>query len=211
MRLDDSALLVCLLNLALIGALPRIFFRHGRLNLRWWLTASPFFVAGAGLLGGWADLIAPLVDPGPAAAVGLTASIASIALIGFTAGTHRAPPALWHQRENTPSRLVTSGAYRRVRHPFYLAFLLALTGAACVFPHWLTIGSLVFAAIQLHRTAVAEERELLRSEYAAVYAEYVARTGRLFPRVGLRPLTGVGERSYLGPVAKGATGSDSIP
>ena len=47
--MSEIAVVVCLIALALVGALPRIFFRRGRLNGRWWLTAAPFVVAGATL------------------------------------------------------------------------------------------------------------------------------------------------------------------
>ena len=51
-------------------------------------------------------------------------AVASIALIAFTLGTHRVPGSLWHQKENLPEHLVTYGAYRRIRHPFYSAYIL---------------------------------------------------------------------------------------
>jgi protein-S-isoprenylcysteine O-methyltransferase Ste14 len=181
-RLPELA--ICLLNLALIGALPRLFFKDGRLNARWWLTASPFIVVGGTVFAGAVGALTPLFASDLAATVGLAFCASSVGLIGFAIGTHRAPPALWHQANDVPARLVTTGAYARVRHPLYLAFLLALTGCTLIFPHWLTIVCLVFAGIQLNRTAAAEERTLLASEWQHVYADYLRRTGRFWPRGG---------------------------
>ena len=58
---------VQLVNLFAVGALPLVFFkRDGRLNLLWWLTALPFFVAGVLLLlasAGWLLPVVPILTP----------------------------------------------------------------------------------------------------------------------------------------------------
>ncbi len=54
-------LLLIVLNFALIGLLPRIFFRRdGSLNARWWATALPFGVVPAFLIAAYVASIAPL-------------------------------------------------------------------------------------------------------------------------------------------------------
>ncbi|MFC5724230.1 methyltransferase family protein [Streptomyces gamaensis] len=192
--MDGSALLLLSLNFACIGALPRVFFRSdGRLNVKWWLTAWPFFlcpalVVLAAVLGreplapvGWRtglDLLAVVLDA------------ASIALIFLTLGTHRVPLALWHQDDDAPRHLVTHGAYRRIRHPFYSAFLLAFLAALCVWPHWVTAAFAVYGFAALRSTAVREERRLAASEFGAQYRSYLARSGRFFPRLGRIPADG---------------------
>jgi protein-S-isoprenylcysteine O-methyltransferase Ste14 len=186
-----AALWLCALNLLLVAALPRIFFRPGRLNTQWWLTAAPFFVAGVAVLGAAANAFPPplasaIPAVGPAAALPLCAlalSAASIALIAFTLGTHREPIALWHQHDDAPRSIVRHGAYARIRHPFYAAFHIALAACILAAPGVLTVAAFLAAAVQLRRTAVREERRLLASEFGAVYADYVARTGRFFPRI----------------------------
>lgn len=172
-----------LLDLALIGALPRIFFRRGRLNLQWWLTASPFLVSAGTLLATAAGIASPMLAPTPlleGVAVALHAG--SILLIGFTLGTHREPLSLWHQPDDAPRHLVSHGAYARVRHPFYSAFLLALLGAALAVPHWATAAALAFGCLQLNRTAAREEAVLLGSPFGAEYRAYLSRTGRFIPK-----------------------------
>lgn len=173
-----------LATLALIGSLPLWFFRQrGRsLHLAWWLTASPFWLAGALLVLGFAGVLTPaLVSPWLATAAALLAG-ASALLIGATVGVHRRSPCLWHQEEDTPDELVTTGPYRWVRHPFYSAFLLALGSAACALPHLGTLAALVLGITLLDRTAEREELRLLESSHQEVYRSYWQRTGRFLPR-----------------------------
>lgn len=185
-----SAPLLALLafDLALIGALPRLFFRAGHLNLRWWLTAAPFFAAGTLLIAtacGWMDPLVPATAPVHAALEVAAAllSATSIALIAFTCGTHRRPPALWHQANDEPDDLVTVGAYARMRHPFYSAFLLALCAVAVAAPHPLTLGLFAYGFAALNATAAREERRLRTSHLGDRYERYIARTHRFHPRL----------------------------
>ena len=183
---------VQLVNLFAVGALPLVFFaRDGRLNLLWWLTALPFFVAGALLLltfGGWLApvvLIDTLFGKG-LALLGLALSLGSIALIAYTVGTHDRPLALWHQSNDAPEHVVTHGAYRYVRHPFYAAFLLGLLGVAIHAPHLATWAVFAYALIVLTLTARKEERRLLASAFGDVYRAYWSRTGCFLPKWGGR-------------------------
>jgi protein-S-isoprenylcysteine O-methyltransferase Ste14 len=183
--------LLCLLALSLVAALPRVFFRPGRLNGRWWLTAAPFAGAGAVLLAGAVGLIEPAFPAGsPAADVlgGFSGGLvlAAVGLLGFTIGSHRDPVRLWHQDDPTPERLVTHGAYARVRHPFYAAFLLVLLACVAAFPHAGTAIALLAGGFRLNRTAALEERWLLSSRFAPEYRDYLDRTGRFLPLPGRR-------------------------
>jgi protein-S-isoprenylcysteine O-methyltransferase Ste14 len=181
--------LVVILDAVLMGALPRIFFRRdGRLNLRWWLTAAPFFagpgtvlLAACGLLAPWRFEPAALAAGGELAAV--ASATASIGLMCFTLGTHRIPIALWHQVDDAPRHVVTWGAYGRIRHPFYASFLLLLAACLLACPHPITAAAFVWGAVALNATAAREEARLRRSELGADYAAYMRRTGRFFPRL----------------------------
>lgn len=86
------------------------------------------------------------------------------------------------RREHT---LVTSGPYRWVRHPFYVAFALATTANSLVAANWylFACGAAAFALLVL-RTRT-EERKLLE-RFGDAYAQYIERTGRFFPRIGRR-------------------------
>jgi protein-S-isoprenylcysteine O-methyltransferase Ste14 len=177
------AILLSLLNFALIGALPRVFFRPGTLNRNWWLTATPLFAMATLLLARLMSSTASGAVVSWPAAVVLAA--ASIALIRTTIGVHRVPLALWHQHNDRAHDLVTHGPYAYVRHPFYSAFLLALAGAVAAAPSALTLIIAMLGAVQLHRTAVGEERRL-RAQFGMAYVTYMQRTGRFLPVMSRR-------------------------
>ena len=177
-------LLYC--NLSLIGSLPRLFFRaDGKFNLKWWLTAAPFFLSGLGLLLCQTGVLTPLFPGYPVwrESIAVILAACSIGLIGFTLGSHRIPLALWHQDNDAPASLVTHGAYARIRHPFYSAFLLCLIAAALACPHPVTLACVGFSAVMLNLTAAREEKNLLASDFGAAYRAYLQRSGRFLPRL----------------------------
>lgn len=183
--MQPLALELCLLNLSLIGLLPVFFFERGRLNLYWWLTALPFFLCAAGLfvaaLGHWPVASSPALGFLLAAfAVALCAL--SIGIIAYAVGSHVSPVALWHQVDVVPTTIVTGKAYRRVRHPLYAAFILALLAAALCVPSPLMWAVAAWGTVALNLTAHAEERRLLASPRRDAYRVYMASTGRLLPR-----------------------------
>ena len=176
-------------NVLLIGALPYIFFRRdGEKNFRWWLTAAPFFTAGglvvAAFLGGIEGHYLPFSNATQwHTALGGLLSLLSVGLIAFTMGSHRIPLALWHQTNDAPQELVTWGAYARIRHPFYTAFLICLVGLGVACPHPLTIGCFLVALFGLNVTAGREERQLVASDLGAAYQRYMEGTGRFLPKL----------------------------
>ncbi|HEX6132769.1 MAG TPA: isoprenylcysteine carboxylmethyltransferase family protein [Longimicrobiales bacterium] len=198
--MDAAALLLCLCAFALLGALPVAFFRPGRLSWEWWLTAAPFFADAGLVLGALTGAASPAPLPPRVASVLTLAAVPllaiAIGLVGCTVGVHRAPVSLWHQKEDTPPRLITCGPYSRIRHPFYTAFILMLAGAAAALPHAGTLALLAIGTLQLFRTARREERRLLTSRLGAQYARYTRRTGRFVPR--LRPRSD-GSAAAIGP------------
>jgi protein-S-isoprenylcysteine O-methyltransferase Ste14 len=180
-----NTVILLLANLAYIGLLPIVFFRRdGSLNYRWWMTSSPLFLSsllvllhGIGVANPWyPELYAKPME----LAATLLAAL-SIGLISYTLGTHRRPLALWHQSNDGPEHIVTEGAYRRIRHPFYASFIATLIASAvlCGTP-WAVAVSLA-GILMLNRTATQEERRLLQSGFGLQYREYVARSGRFIP------------------------------
>ena len=78
--------------------------------------------------------------------------------------------------------LVTSGPYRFVRHPFYVASALAIVANALATANWfiaLTGGLAVTLLVM--RTATEEEH--LTKRFGDDYVEYMKRTGRFLPRI----------------------------
>jgi protein-S-isoprenylcysteine O-methyltransferase Ste14 len=182
--------LICV-NFAWIGYLPVGFFRRdGSFNLRWWLTGMPFFLVPAYALalhfGAVPAVLQPLNVPGGPLAELLAVLLAtsSIALIHLTLGTHRIPLALWHQENDAPRSIVTYGAYKYVRHPFYTSFLLAFAAALLAMPGLVTAALLGYQFVALNLTAQREEARLAASEFGAEYQAYIGQTGRFFPKPG---------------------------
>ena len=82
--------------------------------------------------------------------------------------------------------LVTRGAYRWIRHPFYVAMALVTLGGSLLAANWfiLATGAVVFSLLAL-RSRVEEEQLLAR--FGEPYREYRTRTGRFLPRIGRQP------------------------
>jgi protein-S-isoprenylcysteine O-methyltransferase Ste14 len=182
--MNEPALLLVLLNFAVIGLLPRLFFRRtDRLGPWWWATALPFILCPLLLIRAYLAGAAPAAPASgrALALVAVAAGTASTALIFYTIGTHRTPVALWHQEEDEPQSIVTHGAYRRIRHPFYTSYLLAFVAALAVFPDLVLFGLSVYTLAILNHTARKEERRLCASTFGADYRTYMTGTGRFFP------------------------------
>lgn len=175
-----------MMNFAYIGLLPKIFFRRdGKFNLKWWLTASPFFASSLLVALYYFDYLTPWYAQkfgALAEVVAAVLSAASISLISYTLGTHRHRLALWHQQNDRPQNIVTEGAYKYIRHPFYAAFILALLAMVvlCASPWTLAVG--LTGLLMLNHTAAGEERRLQASEFGEEYKNYLRRSGRFFPQ-----------------------------
>ena len=101
--------------------------------------------------------------------------------------------ALWVFAHNPPgnfnirpepkrgARLVTHGPYHWVRHPMYVALMLAMAGIAAEASDGLLSGMWALLLLVLNFKAALEER-LLQQRWPE-YADYRARTWRFIPRV----------------------------
>lgn len=85
-----------------------------------------------------------------------------------------------------PSELLEHGPYARVRHPFYLSYILFWCAIAIAAPVWPMALVAALLSILYFVSAKAEERALLGSPHADAYRALMRRTGFLWPR--LRPL-----------------------
>lgn len=83
-------------------------------------------------------------------------------------------------------RLVTTGAYRRIRHPMYASGWLLGVGQALLLPNRIAglSGLASFALLYLLR--VPREEELMLDQFGDDYRAYMGRTGRVIPRFGSR-------------------------
>lgn len=83
-----------------------------------------------------------------------------------------------------PARLVTSGPYRYVRHPFYSAYMLFwLAFAVSAWNMFALVPALVMGIIY-YRAASKEEYAILNSDLRDEYLAYSRSTGMFFPLIG---------------------------
>ena len=82
--------------------------------------------------------------------------------------------------------LVTRGPYRWVRHPIYLFQIVMLLGAALLLPTLLSV-VVIAGHLLCALTKAADEECYLLTVHGDAYRDYLARTGRLFPRLRGRP------------------------
>jgi protein-S-isoprenylcysteine O-methyltransferase Ste14 len=79
--------------------------------------------------------------------------------------------------------LITTGPYRLVRHPGYLAILLSLGGLQLVLGTWVALAAMVLVILPLPVRIAIEER-ILAEHFSAEYADYRRRTPyRLVPGI----------------------------
>jgi len=77
--------------------------------------------------------------------------------------------------------LVTHGPYRWVRHPFYVMVGLLLLSVTLLTANWL-IGASGLVVMTLLVIRTAKEEQMLIDRFGNAYRDYMATTGRFFPR-----------------------------
>lgn len=83
-------------------------------------------------------------------------------------------------------QLVEHGVYRRVRHPMYAAILLFCIAQGLLLQNWLAGWSGLAAFSLLYAVRAPREERMLCDAFGEQYRDYMARTGRLWPRIGVR-------------------------
>lgn len=85
--------------------------------------------------------------------------------------------------EQRPNRVVSTGAFRYVRHPLYLASILTYFGLAVSTASLFSLA--VFAGIFVFYNYIASyEERLLEAKFGGEYNKYKKRTGKWLPRIG---------------------------
>jgi len=79
--------------------------------------------------------------------------------------------------------LVTSGVYRRVRHPMYSAFWLWALAQALLLPNWIAGPSGLVGFGILFFLRVHQEEKLMIETFGEDYRRYMARTSRILPGI----------------------------
>jgi protein-S-isoprenylcysteine O-methyltransferase Ste14 len=84
--------------------------------------------------------------------------------------------------EQRPNHVVTTGAFRYVRHPLYLASLLTYLGMTIATASLLALA--IFMGIIVFYDSIASyEEKLLETRFGDAYRNYKKRTGKWMPRM----------------------------
>jgi protein-S-isoprenylcysteine O-methyltransferase Ste14 len=133
--------------------------------------------------------ISILVIPFPAWSRWMGAALSAVSLpllvwVHHTLGTHWSTSL----RVREEHRLVTSGPYRWVRHPMYTVLFGYFIGLTLLSATWLVLTLTVTSILVLYRRIGIEER-MMQEQFGDEYTAYMARTGRLLPRLRRPPGT----------------------
>ena len=82
--------------------------------------------------------------------------------------------------------LVTTGIYSRIRHPMYSAMFALGVAQALFLPNWIVGPAYLVSFGLLYVFRVRIEERMMLDRFGTEYEEYVQRTGRLIPRLGVR-------------------------
>ena len=80
-------------------------------------------------------------------------------------------------------QLITTGAYRSIRHPLYLGSLLCFLAIPLVFNSWGALLLIVFTTVPALVYRINVEEELLSRHFGEVYRDYILKTKRLIPGI----------------------------
>jgi protein-S-isoprenylcysteine O-methyltransferase Ste14 len=118
-----------------------------------------------------------------AIAAGVAAMVAAWLLFEWAARSIRGRRFSYAFSPDIPDFVHTSGPYAYVRNPFYASYLLALIGAAVIWPS--RAAAAMAAAMWVYFVLLAqfEERKFAKSHVRDGYEAYKQRTGRLLPRL----------------------------
>lgn len=169
-----------------IGKSPNLKPRGTKERLLWagWMLVIVGWLAQAFLIGRL-DLAAFRLISSLSNVAGLIIGLSVVAL-GY-AGTlwcYAAMGDLWRIGIDHSKKvaLVSSGPYRYIRHPIYSFQMVMLIGAFWLLPAVFSL-ALVFVHLICVLFKAADEEEYLLKTLGDEYRQYLARTGRLFPRV----------------------------
>ena len=103
---------------------------------------------------------------------------------GFIAGGFILIGAAWDvlYKAQRARQIAVTGAYAHIRHPQYIGFIVIMLGFLIQWPTLLTLIMFPILVTMYVRLAQREEREAL-AQFGEAYAQYVANTPALFPRL----------------------------
>jgi protein-S-isoprenylcysteine O-methyltransferase Ste14 len=127
-------------------------------------------------------ILHPAVVDATARAVGLALLALSLALLWWSIKHARGAGLGIAFSDALPNRVLQSGPYRVIRHPFYLSYILSWVATPFLSGWWLTAAIPILMTIVYVAAARAEEQQFSAGSLASDYEEYRARAAMLWPR-----------------------------
>jgi len=87
-----------------------------------------------------------------------------------------------HAPFDPPPCFVAAGAYRRVRNPMYLLYVVIMLGEAILYRSWPVLAYAAGFWLLAHAYVVGVEEKGLRRRFGAEYEDYCRRVPRWLPR-----------------------------
>jgi len=116
--------------------------------------------------------------------------LAAAGLYGWAVRTTRRRRLSVAFSADQPEFLLAEGPYRKIRHPFYSAYLLYwIAGTIAAREPWL-VATIALAGGSFLWAALREERKFEASPLATAYRSYRARTGMFVPKLFVPKLFG---------------------
>ena len=81
------------------------------------------------------------------------------------------------------ARLLVTGPYAWVRHPFYTSYTLVWVGGSILFNSMTMWITLLYLIAFYYRVAIGEENIILKSQYSREYEAYREKVGMFLPRI----------------------------
>jgi protein-S-isoprenylcysteine O-methyltransferase Ste14 len=114
--------------------------------------------------------------------LGVAFAVAALVLFQMT---HRALGRNWSVtlELRQDHKLITSGIYRKIRHPMYTAFWLWAIAQACLLPNWVAgfAGIVGFGTLFFGR--VGREEQMMLETFGDDYRQYMSKTYRIIPLI----------------------------
>lgn len=80
--------------------------------------------------------------------------------------------------------LVTNGVYHYIRHPMYASQWLFVLAQILLLQNWIAGPANLLLFIPFYFLRVPQEEQMMIEQFGAPYRDYMARTGRVVPRLG---------------------------
>jgi protein-S-isoprenylcysteine O-methyltransferase Ste14 len=153
-----------------------------------WFTAITAVVTIIGIIGLFLYLLAPpwwtWTELPFGEGVQWLGLVLTIMPIFFLIWVHRHLDSQWSiaLELQEDHKLITSGPYRRIRHPMYLGIFVYTIGMILISSDLLVLLFFAFT-IWVNYRRIPREEQMMIDEFGVEYQEYMAKTGKLLPRI----------------------------